>query len=629
MKPPPVKVPSRAGARVRRSAAAFACAVLAWTVLPAAASASGGGGGGGGGGDSPVSVVAAALDTTTPASGSSGTGQVTLSGAAPSSGAVVGLTSSNPGALSLPASVTVARGSSTGQFQYTTAAVSTPTPVHVTATLGSSSAAEDVTVTPPALASVLTIPTEVEGGQTDAIRPQLNAPAPAGGALVSLTTSSPLVSVPPTVQIPAGSFGAVATASTGVVGAVTTVTITATWNGASVTGQLQLDPVETPTSISLNPATTNGTLGSQGTVTVAAPAPPTGTTVSLQSSDPALASVPSTATVGEFGTTAGFTVSTTPVSTDTGVTISATAGGVTVATTLTLVPTPPPAPALASVGVAPGSVAGGTGSTGTATLNVAAPAGGAVVALFSSNTAAAGVPASVTIPAGATSATFAVTTHALQTTTTVAIGGTFAGSERAGLLGVTGTRGGAVLQGTPSGIFVDPFFLDPVPEGGNAITQITWDGSLESFVLSVSSGQLPPGLTLVSPFRPLTAAIDGIPTTPGTYAFVMKFTGSAGTVFAVPYVWVIGPPAPIVISQANIPAGAVGQAYDGGFFFGGGVAPYVWSISAGALPPGLRINSTTSEITGTPTKAGTFAFTARVTDAKGTFLDTPETIVVS
>ncbi|HEX3873426.1 MAG TPA: Ig domain-containing protein [Solirubrobacteraceae bacterium] len=108
----------------------------------------------------------------------------------------------------------------------------------------------------------------------------------------------------------------------------------------------------------------------------------------------------------------------------------------------------------------------------------------------------------------------------------------------------------------------------------------------------------------------------------------MKFTGSAGTVFAVPYVWVIGPPAPIVISEANMPDGTVGQAYDGGFFDGGGVAPYVWSISAGALPPGLKLNSTTSEITGTPTKAGTFAFTARVTGAKGMILDTPETITV-
>jgi hypothetical protein len=53
------------------------------------------------------------------------------------------------------------------------------------------------------------------------------------------------------------------------------------------------------------------------------------------------------------------------------------------------------------------------------------------------------------------------------------------------------------------------------------------------------------------------------------------------------------------------------------------------SISAGVLPPGLGINSSTSEITGTPTTRGTFSFTARVTDSRGAFLDTPEAITIS
>ncbi|HEX3873425.1 MAG TPA: hypothetical protein VHW26_04715 [Solirubrobacteraceae bacterium] len=49
--------------------------------------------------------------------------------------------------------------------------MTSPTAVDLSATLGASSGAEDVTVQPPPLASVLTIPTEVQGGQTDAIRP--------------------------------------------------------------------------------------------------------------------------------------------------------------------------------------------------------------------------------------------------------------------------------------------------------------------------------------------------------------------------------------------------------------------------------------------------------------------------
>lgn len=133
----------------------------------------------------------------------------------------------------------------------------------------------------------------------------------------------------------------------------------------------------------------------------------------------------------------------------------------------------------------------------------------------------------------------------------------------------------------------------------------------------------------MSPFAPLTADINGTPTTRGNFAFVVKFTGSAGDVFAWPYLWRITPPAPIVISQAKFPPGTVGQPYDGGFFYGGGVPPYTWSISAGALPPGLHMNSLPSEVTGTPTTAGTFSFTARLTDSTGAFLDTPETITVA
>ncbi len=61
-----------------------------------------------------------------------------------------------------------------------------------------------------------------------------------------------------------------------------------------------------------------------------------------------------------------------------------------------------PALSLSSLALNPTSVAGGNSSTGTVTLSGPAPAGGAQVALSSSNTAAATVPSSVTVPAGAT-----------------------------------------------------------------------------------------------------------------------------------------------------------------------------------------------------------------------------------
>ena len=70
--------------------------------------------------------------------------------------------------------------------------------------------------------------------------------------------------------------------------------------------------------------------------------------------------------------------------------------------------------------------------------------------------------------------------------------------------------------------------------------------------------------------------------------------------------------------NCTLPATAqVGVAYTGASCVGaGGTTPYTYSVSAGALPNGLTLNSSTGAITGTPTVAGnTYAFTVKVTDA--------------
>jgi hypothetical protein len=69
------------------------------------------------------------------------------------------------------------------------------------------------------------------------------------------------------------------------------------------------------------------------------------------------------------------------------------------------------APTLSSVSITPTSVVGGSPATGAVFLTAPAPSGGMSIGLSSSNTAAATVPANVTVPAGATSATFAIDTN--------------------------------------------------------------------------------------------------------------------------------------------------------------------------------------------------------------------------
>jgi hypothetical protein len=93
--------------------------------------------------------------------------------------------------------------------------------------------------------------------------------------------------------------------------------------------------------------------------------------------------------------------------------------------------------ALSSLTLNPTSVSGGSTSQGTVTLTGAAPTGGSVVTLASSNTTIASVPASVTIPAGASSATFTVATTAVSIPTNVVISAVYAGVSRSATLTVT------------------------------------------------------------------------------------------------------------------------------------------------------------------------------------------------
>jgi len=172
----------------------------------------------------------------------------------------------------------------------------------------------------------------------------LNGQAPAGGAVVSLTSNSPAASPPATATVAPGSFSVSFPIPTSTVTANTVVTITASWNGVSAQAQVTLTPQLPPTSLTLSPTSTIGTGGSSfGTVAIASPAL-SDEILQVTSSNPAVAQVNNGVMIPAGVTRGGFNIFTVSVTVQTLVTISVSGGGVTKSATLTVNPDTPPPP---------------------------------------------------------------------------------------------------------------------------------------------------------------------------------------------------------------------------------------------------------------------------------------------
>jgi hypothetical protein len=74
-------------------------------------------------------------------------------------------------------------------------------------------------------------------------------------------------------------------------------------------------------------------------------------------------------------------------------------------------------------------------------------------------------------------------------------------------------------------------------------------------------------------------------------------------------------PAPLSITTTSLPTGTVGASYSVTQAVNGGTQPYTWSITAGFLPGGLMLGSSTGAITGTSTASGTVNFALKVADS--------------
>jgi hypothetical protein len=183
-------------------------------------------------------------------------------------------------------------------------------------------------------------------------------------------------------------------------------------------------------SVSVSPATVTGGQSATGTVNLTGAAPANGAAVSLTSANPA-ASVPSSVTVPGSSSSANFAVNTSTVGSTTVGNITASYSGVNKSATITVNPQAPAA--LTSLSLSPSTVVGGSGSVGTVTLNKVT-ANAVVVTLNSNKPAKAIVPANVTVPAGASSVTFNITTTSTNKKINASITASYSGVTKSATL---------------------------------------------------------------------------------------------------------------------------------------------------------------------------------------------------
>jgi hypothetical protein len=183
-------------------------------------------------------------------------------------------------------------------------------------------------------------------------------------------------------------------------------------------------------------------------------------------------------------------------------------------------------------------------------------------------------------------------------------GGSSSGSS--GSSGGGGSGGGGGGTPTVASVSVSPasasvavgaseqFSATAKDSSGNAISGVTFTWSSSSTgVATINSSGL--ATAVAAGTTQITATASGITS-----------TAAALTVTAAQKV---------VISTNLLPGATVGAAYTATLQASGGTAPYTWSVSSGSLPGGLSLDASTGVISGTPSSAGTSAFTIKVTDS--------------
>jgi len=301
--------------------------------------------------------------------------------------------------------------------------------------------------------------------------------------VVTVTSSGDAAIVPATVTVPSGSSSQTFDIQTTPATIPVTIIITATYSDHTRTATLTLGKLAIQT-FSLSATSVIGGAQVVGTITLSAPAPAGGVGLTV-TSESAVARVPSVVNVPAGETSQIFPIDTTPSSSPVTAAIIATLPYSGSAKTATLVVGHLSVQAV-SLGV--DTVPGGLPVSGTVVLSVATPAD--TIVTLSSDSTVASVPPTVTVPAGAISEAFEITTTNAPPSRAVTIGATYAGSTGTARLTVMAyptVSGLSCATTTPkpgSSVGCTGTLAAPTPAGGWQLAIASSDDSLAGAVPS-------------------------------------------------------------------------------------------------------------------------------------------------
>jgi hypothetical protein len=174
---------------------------------------------------------------------------------------------------------------------------------------------------------------------------------------------------------------------------------------------------------------------------------------------------------------------------------------------------------------------------------------------------------------------------------------------------------GAYAPLASAGGYTDESYFTPVGKVGTPYSHtVSWKPGTgcPPYGYSVVGGAFPPGLSLSS-----NGHISGTPTKAGTYTFYIRQTDNCGIEGEgnAPFVITIqGGAPPLVVTSSTLANGEADLSYSVMLSASGGATTSRnWSVTAGALPAGLTLSSD-GHLSGTPTAAGSYSFTATVSD---------------